>query len=150
MRIAEACGLGLVGVDFRLTEVSGDVAHAHPSLLEINLTPGLRMHHYPGVGTPRNVAALVLDEILRRRAVWKRAEQLELSAAADAKRTVPVPPASPSPAPSPAPTPTPASAAKPSNSAAAAAAAASSSAHPTPDSSAAHAPGHMHSHAHAK
>ncbi len=87
MRIAQACGLGLVGVDFRLTEVNGDVAHAHPSLLEINLTPGLRMHHYPGVGTPRNVAGMVLDEILRRRAVWKKAEQQHmLPTAPDSKQ----------------------------------------------------------------
>jgi cyanophycin synthetase len=33
-------------------------------ILEVNASPGLRMHHYPYQGEPRNVAGALLDFVI--------------------------------------------------------------------------------------
>lgn len=76
VKLASACQLGLAGVDFRLTDITAPPVKSRPRLLEVNLTPGLRMHHYPGVGTPRNASGMILDEILRRRKLAALAKSL--------------------------------------------------------------------------
>lgn len=69
-KITEAAYLSLCGVDMLIdgdvTQPLGEACQA--TVIEINATPGLRMHHFPAVGgRARNAAGAILDEIIRRR-----------------------------------------------------------------------------------
>jgi cyanophycin synthetase len=50
------CGVDLVIPDISMPMSSGGV-------IELNASPGLRMHHYPSAGTPRDVGQAVVDAI---------------------------------------------------------------------------------------
>jgi cyanophycin synthetase len=69
-RAAAVSGLDICGIDLRLADISGpllDPAGNGPAqpcgVLELNACPGLRMHLSPAEGTPRDVAAAVLDSL---------------------------------------------------------------------------------------
>lgn len=59
--IAGALDMYLCGADFLLTDHKKPLSAATGILLEINATPGLRMHHFPSKGQARAVAAHILD-----------------------------------------------------------------------------------------
>lgn len=52
-------GMRIGGLDVILPRREGD--HQEPSVIELNASPGIAMHHFPWEGTPRPVAAAVLD-----------------------------------------------------------------------------------------
>jgi cyanophycin synthetase len=69
-RAAAVTGLDICGVDLRLADISApllDPAGHGPAqpggILELNACPGLRMHLSPTEGTPRDVAAAVVDSL---------------------------------------------------------------------------------------
>jgi cyanophycin synthetase len=69
-RAAEVAGLDICGVDLRLADISApllDPAGHGPAqpggVLELNACPGLRMHLSPAEGTPRDVAAALIDSL---------------------------------------------------------------------------------------
>lgn len=77
-KITNACHLSLCGVDVL---IDGDVSKpigsdCQVTVIEINATPGLRMHHFPAIGgRGRNVAGAILDEILRQRCSLSQMEE---------------------------------------------------------------------------
>ena len=69
-RAAAVAGLDVCGIDLRLADISApllDPAGHGPAqpggVLELNASPGLRMHLSPTEGTPRNVAAAMVDSL---------------------------------------------------------------------------------------
>ncbi len=69
-RAAAVASLDICGIDLRLADISGpllDPAGHGPAqpggILELNACPGLRMHLSPTEGTPRDVAAAVVDSL---------------------------------------------------------------------------------------
>ncbi|MDO4712346.1 MAG: hypothetical protein Q4B05_00310 [Candidatus Saccharibacteria bacterium] len=55
IRAAQACSLGIAGVDIITEDITtGDDSNSY--VLEVNASPGIRMHQFPSVGTPRDVA----------------------------------------------------------------------------------------------
>lgn len=57
--------LGISGIDFLTKDFTKPLSPDTAILLEVNYSPGLRMHHFPSEGTPRNVAGAVLDALER-------------------------------------------------------------------------------------
>lgn len=71
-RAAAVSGLDVCGIDVRLADISAplhDPAGHGPAqpcaVLELNACPGLRMHLSPTEGTPRDVAAAIVDSLYR-------------------------------------------------------------------------------------
>jgi len=69
-RAAAVAGLDICGIDLRLADISAplhDPARPGPAqpgaVLELNACPGLRMHLSPTEGTPRDVAAAIVDSL---------------------------------------------------------------------------------------
>jgi cyanophycin synthetase len=67
-RAAAVVGLDVCGIDMRLADISAPLpAGGHDggqgAVLEVNACPGLRMHLSPDEGTPRDVAAAVVDSL---------------------------------------------------------------------------------------
>jgi len=54
-------GLPIVGIDLLCADIRTPLAPGNHAVIEVNSNPGLAMHHFPGMGTPRDVAALVVD-----------------------------------------------------------------------------------------
>lgn len=78
-RAAAAAGLDVCGVDLRLADISAailtqeaagpDGGHGTPAgrpagaVIELNASPGLRMHLEPSAGRPRDVAGPIIDQL---------------------------------------------------------------------------------------
>ena len=67
-RAAAVVGLDVCGVDVRLDDIAAPLGSAascgrRGAVLEVNASPGLRMHLSPGEGTPRDVAGAVIDSL---------------------------------------------------------------------------------------
>ncbi len=69
-RAAAAAGLDVCGIDLRLADITAplhDPAGHGPAqpcaVLELNASPGLRMHLSPAEGRPRDVAAAIVDSL---------------------------------------------------------------------------------------
>ena len=54
VRAAKACSLGIAGVDIVTQDISGNGLDSY--VLEVNASPGIRMHQFPSVGIARDVA----------------------------------------------------------------------------------------------
>ena len=65
IRAAAVIGLDVCGIDLRLADISqppgGGMAAG--GIIEINATPGLRMHLHPSEGIPRDVAGHIVDTL---------------------------------------------------------------------------------------
>jgi cyanophycin synthetase len=61
VRAAKVVGLDVAGIDLICEDISKSVREHGGVIVEVNAAPGFRMHVAPTVGTPRNVAAPVLD-----------------------------------------------------------------------------------------
>ncbi|HKR82455.1 MAG TPA: hypothetical protein VJR27_05680 [Candidatus Saccharimonadales bacterium] len=60
-RISQSLGLVTCGFDLMVADISKPLEGSFP-MLEMNSTPGLKIHYYPTAGgQPRNVAAAILD-----------------------------------------------------------------------------------------
>lgn len=62
-RAAELLQLDVAGVDITCGDISRPVTDENGAVIEVNAAPGLRMHLYPSVGKPRNVAGDILEYI---------------------------------------------------------------------------------------
>ncbi len=58
---AGALGLDIAGVDITAQDISRPINCCNGAVIEVNAAPGLRMHLYPTEGSPRNVAADIVD-----------------------------------------------------------------------------------------
>ncbi len=60
-RAAQIIGLDIAGIDIVTPDISRPLPEVNGVVIEVNAAPGLRMHGCPSQGSPRNVAASVLD-----------------------------------------------------------------------------------------
>ncbi len=60
-RVARIIGLDIAGIDMVTKDISLPVRQVDGAIVEVNAAPGFRMHTDPSIGTPRNVAAPVID-----------------------------------------------------------------------------------------
>jgi len=58
-RSARLIGMDVCGVDLVIPDISMPMSSG--GVIELNASPGLRMHHYPSAGTPRDVGQAVVD-----------------------------------------------------------------------------------------
>lgn len=65
IKLSQALEMGICGVDFLISNYNQPLTLDNTVLLEVNSVPGLRMHHFPSVGKPRNAAAAVVDSFAR-------------------------------------------------------------------------------------
>lgn len=63
-RAAKAIGLSVAGVDVMVSHPALPLSQTEASVLEVNAAPGLRMHLFPGQGTPRPVAQAIVDHLI--------------------------------------------------------------------------------------
>jgi cyanophycin synthetase len=61
VRAARLIGLDVCGIDLVIPDISEPITSG--GVIEVNASPGLRMHHYPSAGTPRDVGQAVVDAI---------------------------------------------------------------------------------------
>ncbi|MBY0230579.1 MAG: cyanophycin synthetase [Gemmataceae bacterium] len=59
-RAARLIGLDICGLDLILPDISLPVPESGAGVIEANAAPGIRMHHYPTEGTPRDVGAAIV------------------------------------------------------------------------------------------
>lgn len=63
-QIATVCDLNVIGIDMMCESLEKPIAEQPTAgVIEVNAAPGLRMHHYPLQGQPRNVAGAILDMV---------------------------------------------------------------------------------------
>jgi cyanophycin synthetase len=62
-RAARAVGLDVCGVDLVLEDISEAPAKGRGGVIELNASPGLRMHHYPSEGAARDAGAAVVASL---------------------------------------------------------------------------------------
>ncbi len=60
-RAARLIGLDICGVDLVIPDIAMPITSG--GVIEVNASPGLRMHHYPSAGVPRDVGEAVVDSI---------------------------------------------------------------------------------------
>ncbi|MFA6255695.1 MAG: hypothetical protein WC606_00800 [Candidatus Absconditabacterales bacterium] len=53
-------GLYVCGIDYLSKDITKPLKQQHGGIIEVNHTPGLRGHHFPAIGKPRNVAKEIL------------------------------------------------------------------------------------------
>jgi len=61
VRIARQIGLDVAGIDIVAEDISFPVKEGTGAVIEVNAAPGIRMHHYPASGKPRDAAGAILD-----------------------------------------------------------------------------------------
>jgi len=62
-RAARAVGLDVCGVDLITADVRRSLRAGREGIVEVNASPGLRMHLYPAEGRPRDVAGAIIDHL---------------------------------------------------------------------------------------
>lgn len=65
IQLAKVLGLGVCGIDFLIADISRPLSAGRGVLIEINCAIGLRLHHLPTKGKPRDVAGAILDALAR-------------------------------------------------------------------------------------
>jgi cyanophycin synthetase len=65
-RVARLIGLDVCGVDLVIPDISTRITSG--GVIEVNASPGLRMHHYPSAGQPRDVGQAVVESLYPSRA----------------------------------------------------------------------------------
>lgn len=63
IRAAHVIGLDVAGVDVTTRDITKPLKETGGAIIEINAAPGIRMHHYPSSGTPRNVAKEIVESL---------------------------------------------------------------------------------------
>ncbi|MDT8715616.1 cyanophycin synthetase [Clostridium sp. 19966] len=64
VRAAEAVGLNICGIDLCCKDIKKSLLE-QGVVLEINASPGIRMHHYPSQGKPRNVSEAIVNMMFK-------------------------------------------------------------------------------------
>jgi cyanophycin synthetase len=62
-RAATLLGLDVAGVDMVAENIAKSIMGGSGAIIEVNAAPGIRMHHYPSAGKPRDVAARIVDSL---------------------------------------------------------------------------------------
>ena len=62
-RAALAVGLDICGVDLVLEDIAAPFERGRGGVIELNASPGLRMHHYPSEGCPRDVGGKIVEKL---------------------------------------------------------------------------------------
>jgi cyanophycin synthetase len=60
-RAARALRMDVCGIDLVLGDISKPFARGDGGVIEINAAPGLRMHHFPSEGRPRDVGGAIVE-----------------------------------------------------------------------------------------
>jgi len=60
-RAARVIEMDICGVDLVLKDIAAPLEKDSGGIIEINAAPGLRMHIYPGEGTPRDVGGAIME-----------------------------------------------------------------------------------------
>jgi cyanophycin synthetase len=60
-RVARLIGLDVCGIDLVIPDIATPITSG--GVIEVNASPGLRMHHYPSAGMPRDVGQAVVDAL---------------------------------------------------------------------------------------
>jgi cyanophycin synthetase len=60
-RAARVVGMDICGVDLVLRDISEPAAKRGGGIIELNAAPGLRMHHFPSEGRPRDVGSAIIN-----------------------------------------------------------------------------------------
>lgn len=61
-KIAKACDLNTIGIDVMCESLDQPITEQEKAgIIEVNGSPGLRMHQYPVAGNPINLAAVIMD-----------------------------------------------------------------------------------------
>lgn len=63
-RAANLIGLDVAGVDIVAQDITQPILPGTGAVIEINAAPGIRMHHYPSAGKPRDVAGAIVDYLI--------------------------------------------------------------------------------------
>ena len=61
LRAVDIIGLDVAGVDLVTPDISRPMDQDGGAIIEINAAPGIRMHHYPVEGQPRNAGQAIVD-----------------------------------------------------------------------------------------
>ncbi|MGI6538681.1 MAG: cyanophycin synthetase [Caldicoprobacterales bacterium] len=61
IRAAKIIGLDIAGVDIKCYDISNPIIYQKGAIIEVNASPGLRMHLYPSKGKPRKVGNAIID-----------------------------------------------------------------------------------------
>lgn len=61
IRAAKLIGLDIAGIDITAPDISNPITESGGVIIEVNAAPGIRMHHYPAEGKPRNAAKAIVD-----------------------------------------------------------------------------------------
>jgi cyanophycin synthetase len=61
VRAARVIGMDVCGVDLVLRDISLPMTKNQGGIIELNASPGLRMHLYPSAGQPRDVGGAIVD-----------------------------------------------------------------------------------------
>lgn len=62
-RAARLIGLDIAGIDVVTQDITKPIAEDTGAVIEVNAAPGIRMHHYPSAGQPRDVAGAMVDAL---------------------------------------------------------------------------------------
>jgi cyanophycin synthetase len=60
-RVAKLIGLDICGIDVITEDITKPLYASGTSVIEVNASPGFRMHLYPSLGKPRNVGEAVVE-----------------------------------------------------------------------------------------
>lgn len=58
---ARVIGLDIAGVDLTANDIREPIMKGSGAVIEVNACPGIRMHHYPSLGKPQNVAKEIIN-----------------------------------------------------------------------------------------
>ncbi len=61
LRVTKIIGLDVAGVDLVTPDISLPFSNGSSAIIEVNASPGIRMHHYPYKGKPRKVAEAIVN-----------------------------------------------------------------------------------------
>lgn len=63
--VAASLNMRICGVDIMTTDITQNAIESGAVIIEANNSPGIRMHHFPSIGEPIDVASLILDDLER-------------------------------------------------------------------------------------
>ncbi len=64
-RAARVVGLDVAGIDLILPDIAKSFLEQDGGVIEVNAGPGIRMHHYPAQGTPRDAGAAIVESLFK-------------------------------------------------------------------------------------